>query len=297
MMKYMKIVTFLVICIVVFSTAAALVGIFSSGGPGTYEYETIRGDVIEIYGKGIYQHMESEVAIQGIAQDYITLSIGVPLLLVGLFKARKGSLRGRFLLTGTLGYFLLTYLFYLLMAMYNTLFLLYVFLMGASFFALILMLMSFDIEKLKDNFGDSTPHKFPGIFLIVNGLNIAFLWLSTIVPPLLDGTIYPKALGHSTTLVVQGMDLGLMLPFSVVSGILLLKKSNFGYLFAPVYLIFLSILMAALTAKLIAMGMAGVSIIPAIFMIPGTMMLAIICAVILLRNLKYASIANQKTSS
>lgn len=36
---------------------------------------------------------------------------------------------------------------------------------------------------------------------------IGSLWLGVVVPPLVDGSIYPKELQHYTTLVVQGFDL------------------------------------------------------------------------------------------
>lgn len=38
----------------------------------------------------------------------------------------------------------------------------------------------------------------------------------------------------------------------------------FGYMFAPVYFVFLSLLMTALTAKVIAMALLGYQVIPAI---------------------------------
>jgi hypothetical protein len=60
--------------------------------------------------------MSAEVAPQGIVQDYVTLFLGIPLLFLSLFMANNGSLRGRFLLSGALGYFLVTYLFILLWA-------------------------------------------------------------------------------------------------------------------------------------------------------------------------------------
>lgn len=81
------------------------------------------------------------------------------------------------------------------------------------------------------------------------------------------------------------MDLGLLLPLAVVSGVLLIRKKPFGYLLGPVYLIFLSLLMTALTAKIIAMGMGGYNIIPVIFIIPSFNLLSIICSVLLLKNL------------
>ncbi|HBC91336.1 MAG TPA: hypothetical protein DCZ10_00120, partial [Pelotomaculum sp.] len=240
-MKQTKTISILVFCIAVIAAAAAAVGIFSHQGPGAYEYESIRGQTITIYGKGLYQHMSAEVAIQGIAQDYVTLFIGVPLLLIALFAARKGSISGRFLLAGTLGYFLVTYLFYLVMGMYNPLFLAYAFLMGASFFAFTLTMLSFDVNKLPLFFAVNTPVKFAGGFLIFNAFSIALLWLSIVVPPLITGIIYPKELEHYTTLIVQGLDLGLLLPLAAVSGVLLIRKIPSGYLLGPVYFIFLSL--------------------------------------------------------
>ncbi|MFX4262315.1 hypothetical protein ACOBQJ_08935 [Pelotomaculum propionicicum] len=287
-MKQKSAVTILVFFIAAVSAAAAAVGIFSGHGPGTYEYLSIRGQIVTIYGKGLYQHMSAEVAIQGIAQDYVTLFIGVPLLLISLFIAGRGSLRGRFILAGTLGYFLVTYLFYLAMGMYNPLFLAYAFLMGASFFALAITMMSFEINRLPELFFDSTPVKSAGGFLIFNAFSIALLWLSIVVPPLIEGSIYPKGLEHYTTLIVQGMDLGLLLPLAAVTGVLLIRKKPFGYLLGPVYFIFLSLLMTALTAKITAMGLSGYNIIPVIFIIPTFNLLAVVFSILLIINIKPA---------
>ncbi|ERJ11400.1 hypothetical protein [Haloplasma contractile] len=285
-MKHKKAVCILGILIAIFSTIATTLGIFTKGGPGPHEYISIRGESIEIYGIGLYKHMSGDVAIQGIAQDYVTLFVGVPLLLISLYLVKKGSLRGQFILSGTLAYFLLTYLFYLIMAMYNELFLVYAFLMGASFFALVITLLSFNISQLQDYFKDNTPNKLAGKFLIFNAVLIGLLWLSVVIPPLLDGSIYPTQLEHYTTLIVQGMDLGLMLPISFVSGVFLLRKKPVGFLIGPVFLIFLALLMVALTVKVIFMGIEGQSIIPPIFIMPTISLVAIILSTMFLKKLK-----------
>ncbi|NDL66953.1 hypothetical protein [Anaerotalea alkaliphila] len=285
-MRHKGIITTLVCVLVVLSGIAAAAGIFSDGGPGTYPHETIRGGTVEIYGKGVYRHMPAEVAIQGIAQDWVTLLVGIPLLVLGLGWAWKGSLKGRLVLAGTLGYFLVTYLFYLMMAMYNALFLVYVVLLGASFFALALVLLSFDLDRLELGFGRKPPVGLAGGFLIVNSVNIGLLWLSVVVPPLLDGSLYPKDLGHSTTLVVQGLDLALLLPLSFLAGALLLARNRLGFLLGPVYLVFLCILMGALTAKVAAIGLGGGNIIPAVFLIPGTLLVGVAACVRLFGSLE-----------
>lgn len=284
-MKHQRSVTNLSIVIILLSVLATSMGIFTDEGPGPSEVETVRSTTITIYGQGIYQHMSADVAPQGIAQDYVTLLVAVPLLIFSLFWARKGSLKGRYLLAGTLGYFMITYLFYLVMGMYNILFLAYVLLLSASFFAFAQTLFDLNGHPLGDYFQNTTPVKATGGFLIINSLAIALMWLGVVVPPLLDGTLIPSQVEHYTTLIVQGLDLSLLLPLSFISGLLFIKRSPLGYLLAPVYYIFLSLLMLALTAKIIAMGMLGQNIVPAIFIIPLLALVAIICSAIILRNI------------
>ncbi|HET7115520.1 MAG TPA: hypothetical protein VFI29_03475, partial [Hanamia sp.] len=275
----------LILLIVVLATAATTTGIFSNEGKGSYEYISIRGKTVMIYGKGLYKDMSAEVAPQGIAQDYITLFIGVPLLLISLVIARKKSFRARFLLTGTVAYFLVTYLFYLVMGMYNEMFLAYVLLSGLSFFAFIISLLEFDINALPNYFSSKTPVKIAGGFLIFSSIVIGLLWLSIIVPPLLNGTIVPLQVEHYTTLIVQGLDLGILLPSSFICGLLFIRKKPFGYLFGPVYFVFLSLLMTALTAKVIAMAILGYNVIPVIYIIPTFNLITIAFTIVIFINI------------
>lgn len=285
-MKNKKVISVLVIVVAIIAIIAASSGIYSHGGNGQYDYQSIRGKTVTIYGDGLYRHMSADVAIQGIAQDYVTLFLAVPLLLISLIFAIKGSLRFRFLLAGILNYFLLTYLFYLEMAMYNEMFLAYVILTGTSFFSFVLLLLNFDIQKLPVLFNSNIPVKFIGGFLIFNSIVIALLWLSVVIPPLIDRSVIPDAVQHYTTLTVQGLDLALFLPISFISGFLLIKKKPFGYLMSTVTLVFLSILMTALTAKIIAMALTGVNVIPAVFIIPSILTISIVCSLLLLKNIK-----------
>lgn len=292
-MKHKSLITVLVLLIAVIAIIATTSGIFSNEGSGEYEYMSIRGENISIYGKGIYQHMSSDVAIQGIAQDYVTLFIGVPILLIGLCFARKGSIRGRFVLSGALGYFLLTYLFYTAMAMYNAMFLPYVFLLSMSFFAFILVLSSYNISKVKNSFYNEKIFSITGRFLIINSLMIGILWLGVVVPPLLNGDIYPKEVQHFTTLIVQGFDLSLFLPIGFVSGLLAIKKKHHGYLFSTIYVIFLFILMAALTSKMIFMANTGENVIPVIFIMPTLSLIALILSVLILKSIRIKDVTSQ----
>ena len=230
--------------------------------------------------------MSAEVAPQGIAQDVVTLIIGIPLLFFSLLYTRRGSLKGRFILAGTLGYFLVTYLFYLVMGMYNPLFLVYTALLCTSFFAFMVTLFSFDLNELPQIFTESVPVKSVGEFLILNAIFIALLWLEIVVPPLLDGSVIPVQAEHYTTLIVQGLDLGLLLPLAVAAGILFIQRKPIGFLAAPVYLVFLSILMIALIGKIIAIGLLGQNIIPVVFIIPAIFLVSITLTVLVLNGIK-----------
>ncbi|KAB7729287.1 hypothetical protein F5984_16790 [Rudanella paleaurantiibacter] len=284
-LPYQKTLTALVILVALMAIIATSAGIFSDEGGGPYPYTSIRGNVVTIYGKGLYKDMSAEVAPQGIAQDYITLFLAVPLLLFSLLLARKGSLRGRYLLAGTLGYFLVTYLFYTAMGMYNSLFIGYVILLGLSFYAFLITLLSFEVHQLPTAFSPSTPLKATGGFLILNSVAIGLLWLSVVLPPLLNGTIVPVQVEHYTTLIVQGFDLGLLLPAGFITAVLFIRKKQLGYLLCPVYFVFLSILMTALTAKVVAMALLGYSVIPVIFIIPTFNVITIICTITILKHL------------
>jgi hypothetical protein len=285
-MKREHTITIIVLLIALISALASACGIISDDGPGMFTYESIRGQTIEIYGRGVYRHMSADVAVQGIAQDYVTLFVAIPLLMLSLIGYRKRSLRAHFLMAGILGYFLVTYLFYMTMGMYNRLFMAYVALLGLTFFGFFLTVKELSRFMTPGIFPKNTPNRFVGGFLIFNALAIALLWLGVIIPPIADGTIYPAELHHYTTLIVQGFDLGLLLPICLITGIMLLRGKPEGYLYGTVYVGFLSLLMTALTAKIIAMAIHQVNVIPVIFIIPTINIITIISAFLMIRSVK-----------
>lgn len=285
-MKKKHVITTLVVLIATFAATAALFGILSDTSTGITEHESIRGNTVILYGKGIYGHMPADVAIQGIAQDWITLCLAVPLLLLSLVGFLKKNLKAHFVLTGTVGYFFVTYLFYLNMGMYNIMFLVYAALLGLTFFALVNLLFTFDYSGIGEAFPNNSAPKWTGGFLMINSIAIAWMWLEVVVPPLIDGTIYPEELFHFTTLVVQGLDLGLLLPLSFVSGYLLYRRAALGLVSGPVYIVFLSLLMTALSAKIAAMALNGVNVIPAVFIIPAFNLLTIWLAFRLIKSIE-----------
>lgn len=285
-MKTKRYITVLVSLIVVLSTIACLAGLLSKGGPGEYEFKSINNEIVKIYGYGLYKDNSISIAAQGIASDFVTLVMGVPLLIFALYFSLKESFKGKILLTGTLGYFLYTYMSYTFLWMYNKFFIIYVILMSASLYAFILSIISFNIENIKKNFTEKLPVKFLGGYQIFVGVIIGMLWLGKIAPSWIENKI-PAGLEHYTTLVIQGMDLGIIVPTAILSGIFLIKRKPIGFLLSSVIIIKGITMLTSISAMIINQAFKGVKMSMAeVFIFPLFNLVSIICLVLLLKNTK-----------
>ena len=291
-MKFKKSISNLVLLIAILSIGASIYGIFSGQGIGQFDFKTIHGTTVTINGKGLYQYDSISVASQAMAQDIVTLFLGVPLLILSLYIFRKGFLKGKILLAGTIAYFLYTYTSYSFLSMFNQLFLIDVILMSASFFAFVLTMMSFDIDKLSSCFSEKLPVKFVGGLLIFIGTIFGLMWLGTVVPSIISGTA-PAALEHYTTLVIQAMDLGFVVPTAFLAGILLIQRKPFGYLLSSVVTVKAITMLTALTAMVINQILVGVEVNFAILiLIPALNLIIIYSLYLIMKNIKEPNYIN-----
>ncbi len=284
-MKYQSTLRWLVPLIGILALVAAGTGLFHQTDGQPYPFTSHRGENVTIYGQGTYAYETVSSAAQAKANDLVTLVLGLPLLVVSTWLAFRDSLRGRLLLTGTLGFFLYTYISMTFLAAFNVLFLVYTALYSLSLFAFILSMMSFDLETLPEKFSKKLPHRWiAGLLFFVGGF-LTLAWLGRILPPILQNQI--PLLENATTMVIQAMDLGLVLPLAVLGGILLLQRSAWGYLLASVALMKGMTMGIAVSAMGINMALQGVPdslgiLIP--FMV--ITLLNLVMAVILLKNVK-----------
>lgn len=256
-LKHQKAIAILVIIIAVLSLTMCAIGIFSNQITGLREIKTLYGETVKLYGRGIYHNDSVSGAAQAISQDVVTAILGVPLLMISMIFAIKGSLKGRMLLCGTLGYFLYTYISYSFLLNFNPFFLVYVIIMSTSLFAFITVMMSFDYNNLNGYFSKKFPSRLIGIFLIFLAVSIVLMWLGRIVPAMI-GAIAPAGLEHYTTLVIQVMDIGIVAPTAILTGILVLKKHPFGFLLATIVILKAITMLTAITAMIIGQAVAGV---------------------------------------
>jgi hypothetical protein len=264
--------------------AAALAGLWPAEGQ-PYSITNFRGEEVTINAQGLYYWDTVSMTAQMQANDLVSLILGLPLLGVSYFLTLRGSLRGRLLLTGTLGFILYTYTTMSFGAAYNQLFLVYVALFSLSLFAFIQSMMSFDLDTLPEKFSDNLPRKAIAGLLFFAAAFLALAWLGRIAPTILGDQI--PVLENATTMFIQAMDLGLVVPLCVLAGILLLKRRPWGYLLASVGL--LKFLTMGTAVSLMAVNMARVGV-PISFVeltvFPAIALTNMLMVLLLLKNIR-----------
>ncbi|WP_318508964.1 hypothetical protein [Bacillus sp. T3] len=112
------------------------------------------------------------------------------------------------------------------------------------------------------------------------------MWLGRIIPPLFNGEP-TLGLEHYTTLVIQGIDLGIIVPVSMLGAVLLLKRKPFGFLLTSVLMVKMITLLSALTAMIIGQAIAGVEMSAAEMTIfPVFNLLAIYTLFLIMKNIR-----------
>jgi hypothetical protein len=280
----------MVVLILLLALAAAGMGVFYPGtGTGPFEYTTMRGDVVTVNGRGLYEFDGADLAAQAVAQDAVTLLVGLPLLAASLWLYRRNSLRGTLLLAGTLGYFLYTYTSLVFGAGFNVLFLVYVALFSLSLFAFITTMIAVDLSALPSAFGDRLPRKTIAGFLFFCAAFLLLAWGGRVVPALMSGTT-PVGLSTSTTMFIQALDLGVIVPMMILAAVQLLRRRPFGYLLTSVALLKFVTMGLALDAMIVGQYLAGIPMAPAeaaIFAVISLVSIAM--AVIVLRSVRKQS--------
>lgn len=256
-MKLNSSLRWLVLLVAVLAAVTASIGLFSVNRDGPSEFTTLRGETIQIYGKGLYRYDIPLYAVGYRVSDAFTLIVGIPLLLVSLRMYLRGSMRGRILLTGTLLFFLYNFGSLGIGAAYNNLFLIYILLTMLTFLGSSGLLLSFDLQAFPKTFSDRLPRRGISLFFIISGIALFSIWLFlSIVPALLAGGVPPE-LASYTTVITFVLDMGIIAPLLVSAGVLLRRREPLGYLLASVLLIFIDALGLSLLIMGIAQQLAG----------------------------------------
>jgi hypothetical protein len=206
-------VSWLCVTVGLLAAVAAGAGVFFGGGEPS-SVVTVQGETVPLYGRGVYRHDSLIVGSGSVGVDTVTLLLGIPFLAWALAVHRGGSTRGTAVLLGVLTYFLYLYMSRAIDTAFNELFLLYVATMSASLFALLTAIRLLPTDRIQ-LVVERMPRRSTVAFLTVLPAVLVLVWLPLVLEPLVSGQP-PAAVEHYTTFVTGALDLGILLPISLV---------------------------------------------------------------------------------
>jgi hypothetical protein len=216
-----------------------------------------------VFSPETYAQDAEYFATQGIAQDFVSLFITLPVLVISFIFALRGSLRARMIWLGMVGYTLYSYILYAFFVSFNSLFLVYSGTLALSIYALIGTISTTDCQAAMQAVlvNRQDPARFKrrtAITLFVVAGLFYFLWLSEIIPALLSG-ITPQSIIDNglPTNPVHVLDLSFLLPGLIITGILVLKDNPLGYVITPIFYSYAAMLGLAIIAMVILMAQQG----------------------------------------
>ncbi len=216
---------------------AAAAGVFSQTTGAHISFVTVRGEHATYQGSGLYRYDPASVASEGVIWDVVDLCLTLPLFVGAIVLNWRSSLRGRLLLSGLSFSFFYQYLQYAVMVAFNPLFLVYVAIFALSAVTFFLNVRVIEVARLPAHLSERFPRRLLTGFIFVMSAALTLLWLGRIIPYTLAGR-FPDEFAGMTTLVTQALDPGMVVPLLLSTGILLWRRSPWGYLFAGISAIF-----------------------------------------------------------
>jgi hypothetical protein len=161
--------------------------------------------------------------------DLVTLVVAVPTLIAALLFMRRGSVRAQAVWIGVLFYTFYIYAYAAFGATFNDAFLLHIVAFSLSMFALACALPAIDLDALAESFAANRWAKAVGVFLVIVGIGQGGLWLYIVTRNAITGEVLPDLPVNGQHLVFA-LDLSLLVPMLIVSGVLLARRRPSGYL-------------------------------------------------------------------
>jgi len=147
-------------------------------------------------------------------------------------------------------------------------------------------MMNLNPQEILNRVSDKFPRRWVIAFSFILAIFLCMSWLGLVVPSIFSGEA-PESLETYTTMVIQAMDLGIVVPAFVLSAILLLKKNPWGYALSFVVMIKGMMMGAALIAMIIGQILAGVPSDPVMAVMFSLICVSgIITSLVMLKNIK-----------
>lgn len=186
-------------------------------------------------------------AEEGRAQDLVTLFLGIPILLISYYFARRKSMVAVVILCGDLLYFFYSYITLSYGAHYNYLFLLYTVILALSVYLLIFTLSMFGNKVISEKIMFPEKVFLPAIlYTTIMASIFYFIWLSELIPAFISRQV-PLSITETGIInnPIHANDLCFVLPGMLISSFLMIRKNRIALFLSPVMLFFSFIISVA----------------------------------------------------
>jgi hypothetical protein len=228
----------------------AAIGVFARGGGATAEVTSVRGEPYTMITGGVYAFNARRIVAEGVGWDLFTLFIVVPALVASLPAIARGSFRARLFLLGVLAYLFYQYLMYALTWAFGPLFLPFVALYAASLSGIVWVGSLVAQEPLSSRFSARFPRRGMALLAWLVAATLVGLWLTRVLRGLRDGSGSGLLLGQ-TTMVVQALDLGLVVPLALLTAATAWRGRPVGYVLCSVVAVKAVAMASAICAMLL----------------------------------------------
>lgn len=197
---------------------------------------------VGLFVTDIYRDSDAWIR-QARAADLVTLLLVVPVLSIGLWRARAGSVGGRLVVLGALGYLAYNYAIFGFSVTINPMTPLDIAILGLSVWSLALAVVALARSPLPPGVGDHLPRRASGIFLVAVAVLFGLMWIGQIVGSMSTGLLPSEVVRAGlTTNPVYTLDLAFALPFLAVAGVALIQGSVAGREIATAALIWVALM-------------------------------------------------------
>jgi hypothetical protein len=207
----------------------------------------------------VYRDNDAMVA-QAQGTDLATLLGACPILAIGLWSAHAGSLRGRLVALGAIGYLVYVYAIYAFQVVVGPATPLHIAILGLASWSLMLGGMALAGADL-GTVGQRLPRRTTAAFLLLIVVMFAGLWLGQIAEAITTGVL-PLAVSDLDvpTSAVYALDLAFALPLLAFSGGLLLRHRAQGGGAAVAALVFIGLMALSILGLFAVQAREGLGI-------------------------------------
>jgi hypothetical protein len=169
----------------------------------------------------------------------VMLVAGLPLLLVSMYVASRGSIRASIVWLGAAAYFLYNSVMFILGTPFNQLYLLYEAMLGLSIWSTVFVIRTIDLESFRRRFSLAFPARAIAVYMLVIVTLNTLVWLRGALPGVLSSS--PPAVLDGTGLVTvptYDQDFAFWLPLIAIAAIWMWRGQVWGHLIIGAMLVY-----------------------------------------------------------